>query len=63
LDDTKTYEDAPDSITIRELKVGQKTIMTTMLSATDYPNKSVGALYQKRWHVKVDFRNINVFPG
>jgi hypothetical protein len=37
----KAYEEAPDKITIRELKVGQKTIITTMLSAPDYPKKAL----------------------
>jgi hypothetical protein len=59
----KAYEDAPDKITIREFKVGQKTIITTMLSAADYPKKALAALYQKRWHVEVDFRNIKTTLG
>lgn len=54
----KAYEEAPDNITIRELKVGQKTIITTMLSAAEYPKKALGALYQRRWHVEIDFRHI-----
>jgi hypothetical protein len=59
----KAYEDAPDKITIREFKVGQKTIITTMLSAADYPKKALAALYKKRWHVEVDFRNIKSTLG
>jgi hypothetical protein len=59
----KAYEDAPNKLTIRELKVGQKTIITTMLSAADYPKKALAALYQKRWHVEVDFRNIKTTLG
>jgi hypothetical protein len=59
----QAFEDAPDKITIRELKVGQKTIITTMLSAADYPKKALAALYQKRWHVEVDFRNIKTTLG
>jgi hypothetical protein len=59
----KAYDDAPDSITIRELKVGQKTIITRMWSATDYPKKSHGAFYKKSWHVEVDFRNIKTTLG
>jgi hypothetical protein len=60
---TQKHMKMPQTTSQSELKVGQKTIMTTMLSATDYPNKSVGALYQKRWHVEVDFRNINTTLG
>jgi hypothetical protein len=59
----QAFEDAPDKITIRVLKVGQKTIITTMLSAADYPKKALAALYQKRWHVEIDFRNIKTILG
>jgi hypothetical protein len=59
----QAYEYSPDNITIRELKVGQKTIITTMLSATDDPKKELAALYQKRWLVEVDFRDIKTTLG
>ena len=59
----KAYDDAPEKITIRELQVGQKILITTMLLAKDYPKKALKALYKQRWHVEVDFRNLKTTLG
>ena len=59
----EAYNEAPEKITIRELKVGQKILITTMLSAKDYPKKALSALFKKRWHVEVDFRNLKTTLG
>ena len=37
----EAYNEAPEKITIRELKVGQKILITTMLAAKDYPKKAL----------------------
>jgi IS4 transposase len=34
-----------------------------MLSATDDPKKALAALYQKRWLIEVDFRDIKTTLG
>ena len=34
-----------------------------MLSAKNHPKKSLQKLYQKRWHIEVDFRNIKTTLG
>ncbi len=60
---TQKHMKMPQTTSQSELKVGQKTIITTMLSAADYPKKALAALYQKRWHVEVDFRNIKTTLG
>lgn len=57
------FEKAPKKITIRELKVGKKILITTLLSAKEYPKKELKTLYKKRWHVEVDFRNIKTTLG
>ena len=57
------FDEAPEKITIRELKVGKKILITTMLSAKAYPKKALKALYKERWHVEVDFRNIKTTLG
>jgi IS4 transposase len=31
-----------------------------MLSAADYPKKALAAIYKKRWHVEIYFRNIKI---
>jgi Transposase DDE domain len=57
------FNDAPDKILIREIKVGKKVLITSMLSAKKYPKKELNTLYKQRWHVEVDFRNIKTTLG
>ena len=57
------FDDAPDKILIREIKVGKKVLITTMLSAKKNPKKELKTLYKQRWHVEVDFRNIKTTLG
>ena len=57
------YDSAPDSITIRELKVKDKVLITTLLSSNVFPRYELKALYQRRWHVEVDLRHIKTTLG
>ena len=59
----EAYNEAPEKITIRECKVGQKIVITTMLAAKDYPKKALSALFKQRWHVEVDFRHLKTTLG
>ena len=44
----EAFHEAPENITIREFKVGQKTLITTMLAAKEYPKKELGALFKRK---------------
>ena len=57
------YDSVPDSITIRELKINGKILITTLLSCKAFPRHELKALYQERWHVEVDLRNIKTTLG
>jgi len=57
------YEQAPDSLTIRELSVGGKVLITTMLSPKEASKSELKELYKRRWHIEVDFRNIKTTMG
>lgn len=57
------YDRASSSITIRELKVNGKILITTLLSPKAFPKHELKSLYQKRWHVEVDLRNIKTTLG
>jgi len=57
------YDSAPNSITLRELKIKGKTLITTLLSSKAFPRQELAALYKKRWHVEVDLRNIKTTLG
>ncbi len=57
------YDRAPNSITLRELKIKGKILITTLLSSKAFPRQELDALYKKRWHVEVDLRNIKTTLG
>lgn len=57
------YEAAPECVTVRELKVDGKTLVTSLLSAKETPKAAVKALYKARWHIELDLRNIKTTLG
>lgn len=57
------YDSAPDTVSIRELKVSGKVIITTLLSPAEASKANLKALYKKRWQIEVDFRNIKTTLG
>ncbi len=52
------YTAAPASITVREFKAGGKIMVTTLHSPKSHPKEALKSLYQSRWHVELDIRNI-----
>jgi hypothetical protein len=57
------YDAAPKALTVRELEVGHKILVTTLLSPKIASKKSLKDLYQQRWHVELDLRNIKTTLG
>ncbi|HET9679931.1 MAG TPA: IS4 family transposase [Gammaproteobacteria bacterium] len=57
------YDAAPDSLTLRELKVGGKILVTSMTCAKGTPKPALKALYRSRWHVELDLRSIKTTLG
>lgn len=57
------YEAFPEELDIRELKAGKMVLVTTLLSDKEAPKKTLAALYQQRWHVELDLRNIKITLG
>ena len=57
------YDSAPESITIREIQVNGKILITTLLSSKTYSKNELGALYKQRWQVEVDLRSIKTTLG
>ena len=52
------YIAAPASITVREFKAGGKIMVTTLNCPKSHPKEALKSLYQSRWHVELDIRNI-----
>lgn len=57
------YAAAPNTLSVRELRVGGKTLVTTMLCEKQTPKAALKALYQQRWHVELDLRNLKTTLG
>lgn len=53
----------PDLLAVRELRAGGKTLVTTMLCDKQMPKDAVKALYQRRWHIELDLRNLKTTLG
>ena len=57
------YSRAPDTLKVRELHTGGKILVTTLLCAKKSPKTALKLLYQSRWHVELDLRNIKATLG
>lgn len=45
---------ASDQLTVRELKVGHKIVVTTLSYVRTHPKHQIKALYQQRWDVELN---------
>lgn len=57
------YERAPDTLTVRELRAGGKTLVTTLLCPKETDKSALRALFANRWHIELDLRNIKTTLG
>ena len=57
------YAQAPASVTVRELRAGGKTLVTTLLCPKQTSKYAVKRLYRDRWHIELDLRNIKTTLG
>ena len=57
------YNGAPDTLTVLELRVHGKTLVTTLLCPKQTPKASLGGLYKSRWQVELDLRAIKTTLG
>ncbi|MDN5881529.1 MAG: IS4 family transposase [Nitrosospira sp.] len=57
------YEHFPETLSVRETKVAGRVLVTTLLSTHAAPKSELSGLYQQRWHVELDLRNIKTTLG
>jgi hypothetical protein len=57
------YEQAPHSLTVRELRTGGKTLVTTLTCPKHTSKAALKSLYRSRWHIELDLRNIKTTLG
>ena len=55
---TKDYAGYPEQLRIRELEVGGRIVVTTLLDSKTAPAETLNQLYAMRWNIEVDFRTI-----
>ena len=56
--DEATYAGMPTSLTMREVRAGGWTLVTSLVDAKSVSKKELVELYHSRWHVELDFRSI-----
>ena len=52
------YARYPEFITMREVEINGRILVTTLLDASVVTAQALGALYKMRWNIEVDFRTI-----
>ena len=57
------YDQVPNTLTVRELRAGGKTLVTTLLCPKQTAKAELKALYQSRWQVELDLRHIKTTLG
>lgn len=57
------YDQAPDTLTVRELKAGGKIMVTTLLCPKKASKGALKNLFRSRWNVELDLRNIKTSLG
>ncbi len=56
--DEPTYQTMPETLVMRECRVGGRTLVTTLTDARATPKPALAELYAMRWHVELDLRAI-----
>lgn len=59
----EAFDQLPDLLRIRELKVGGKVLITSLLSDKEFKKQALKLLYKNRWQVELDFRYIKTTLG
>lgn len=54
----ETYATIPESLTMREVRSGGWTLISTLLNARQVSKRELAELYCQRWHVELDLRAI-----
>jgi hypothetical protein len=57
------YEAMPSSLTVREVEVDGRVLVTTLLEPRTTPKGELAELYARRWQVELDLRNIKITLG
>lgn len=59
----EVYAGYPDTLTLRETKVGRKVLVTSFVNPREVCKGELNGLFVQRWHVEVDLRHIKTTLG
>ena len=57
------YEEFPNELTVREVKVAHQVLVTTLLDHRQVSKLELSDLYARRWNVEIDLRNLKTTTG
>lgn len=57
------YAQMPEELTVRESKVAQWVLVSTLIDPVQVSKEELNALYVQRWHIELDLRAIKVVMG
>jgi hypothetical protein len=57
------YASVPDELTVREVQIRSKVLVTSFIDPRQVSKREVGRLFEQRWHIEVDLRNIKSTLG
>jgi hypothetical protein len=57
------YAAYPSTLTLREVRVGKKVLVTSFLNPREVCKREIGKLFLRRWNVELDLRNIKSTLG
>lgn len=57
------YAQAPDELTVRELKAGGKLLVTTLTDTKAWPKHSLKTGYRQRWDAEINLRHLKTTLG
>ncbi|MGH7118709.1 MAG: IS4 family transposase [Acetobacteraceae bacterium] len=57
------YQRAPATLRVREVRVGGRVLVTTLLNPRQAPKRELGKLYVQRWNIELDLRHIKTTLG
>jgi hypothetical protein len=57
------YASFPAQLTVREARVGKKTLVTSFLTPREVCKRALGKLFMQRWNVELDLRNVKTTLG
>ncbi|MEK9142675.1 MAG: transposase [Nitrospirota bacterium] len=61
--DHETYAHMPQQLTVRQIEVAGRVLVTTLADAQSVSPRDLDTLYRQRWQVAVDLRSIKAVMG